>query len=67
MSISIRQWPSSSHWLLEQCMEGMTAEFGLGAQSLNWALYKLVSGHAVSHAGEVAAVKGVQVLKGHSF
>ncbi len=41
--------------------------FGLGAQSLNWALYNLVIGHAVSHAGEIAAVKGVQGLKGHPF
>jgi hypothetical protein len=41
--------------------------FGLGAQSLNWALYNLVIGHAVSHAGEIAAAKGVQGLKGHPF
>ncbi len=41
--------------------------FGLGAQSLNWALYNLVIGHAVSHAGEIAAVKGAQGLKGHPF
>jgi hypothetical protein len=41
--------------------------FGLGTQSLNWALYNLVIGHAASHAGEIAAVKGVQGLKGHPF
>jgi hypothetical protein len=41
--------------------------FGLGTQSLNFALYNLVIGHAVSHAGEIAAVKGVQGLKGHPF
>lgn len=43
------------------------AAFGLGTQSLNWALYNLVTGHAVSHAGEIAAVKGIQGLKGHPF
>jgi hypothetical protein len=33
--------------------------FGLGTQSLNWALYNLVIGHAVSHAGEIAAIRGI--------
>ena len=41
--------------------------FGLGTQSLNWALYNLVIGHAASHTGEIAAVKGGQGLKGHPF
>ncbi len=31
------------------------------------ALYNLVIGHAVSHAGESAVLKGVQGLKGHPF
>jgi hypothetical protein len=43
------------------------AAFGLGTQSLNWALYNLVIGHAISHAGEIAAIKGIQGLKGHPF
>jgi hypothetical protein len=41
--------------------------FGLGIQSLNWALYNLIIGHASTHTGEIAAVKGVQGLQGHPF
>jgi hypothetical protein len=41
--------------------------FGLGTQSLNWTLYNLVIGHAATHTGEIAAIKGIQGLKGHPF
>ncbi len=41
--------------------------FGLGTQSLNWALFVFVTSHVAEHMGEIAVVKGIQGLKGLPF
>ncbi|MGZ3663992.1 MAG: DinB family protein [Ktedonobacterales bacterium] len=43
------------------------SSFRLNVQSLNFALYNLVIGHAATHVGEIAAIKGCQGLTGHPF
>ena len=41
--------------------------YGLGVQTLNWALYNFIIGHAAQHNGEISTVKGCQKLKGYPF
>ncbi|MEK7214995.1 MAG: hypothetical protein AAB289_05310, partial [Chloroflexota bacterium] len=43
------------------------AGFGLGVQTMNWALYNFIIGHAAQHTGEISTVKGCQKLKGYPF
>ncbi|MSQ28498.1 MAG: DinB family protein [Dehalococcoidia bacterium] len=43
------------------------AGFGLGVQTLNWAFYNFIIGHAAQHTGEISTVKGCQKLKGYPF
>lgn len=43
------------------------AGYGLGVQSLNWALYNFLIGHIAQHTGEISALKGFQGLQGYPF
>ncbi len=47
---------------LERKIKGATGEYPLG-----WALSVLIAQHAAAHSGEIAALKGVQGLKGLPF
>ena len=44
-------------------MSGM----GLGKQTYGWVLSNFVTNHIFCHIGEIAAIKGVQGLKGYPF
>ncbi len=41
--------------------------FGLGMQTLNWALFVFVTSHVAGHMGEIGVVKGIQGMKGLPF
>lgn len=41
--------------------------FGLGTQTLNWAIFVFVTSHVADHMGEIAVTKGIQGLKGMPF
>ncbi len=41
--------------------------FGLGQQTLGWALSNGVAGHAHNHCGEIACLKGLQGMQGYPF
>jgi hypothetical protein len=43
------------------------ASYGLGVQTINWAVYNFLIGHAAQHTGEISAIKGCQKLKGYPF
>jgi hypothetical protein len=40
---------------------------GIGISTLGWVLHNAVVSHIASHAGEIAAIKGLQGLKGYPF
>ena len=40
---------------------------GFGTPTLNWVLFNFLIAHVTSHTGEIAAIKGLQGLKGYPF
>lgn len=61
---AIQQQLAGSHGIIRSMVQikGATGEYPLG-----WALSVLIAQHAAAHSGEIAALKGVQGLKGLPF
>ena len=43
------------------------SEIGLGTQTIQWILFNIVMGHAFSHSGEIACLKGLQGFRGYPW